>query len=64
MSDGTSHPSFWSFIDKVAIAQVSFIEFYVRQDVNDNIEVTLAYDIVLRDVGQYGEECLCYPHIP
>ncbi|HGS4434334.1 TPA: hypothetical protein ACMDNU_003470 [Vibrio cholerae] len=47
ISDGTSHPSFWSFIDKVDQEQVGFVEIYARQDVNDNVEATLACDIVL-----------------
>ncbi|WP_387489091.1 hypothetical protein [Photorhabdus sp. RM96S] len=47
ISDGTSHPSFWSFIDKVDTKQVGFVEIYARQDVNDNVEATLACDIVL-----------------
>lgn len=47
LSDGTSYPSFWSFIDKVDPEQVGFVEIYARQDVNDNVEATLACDIVL-----------------
>ncbi|KGM26735.1 hypothetical protein KS18_18785 [Photorhabdus luminescens] len=47
ISDETSHPSFWSFIDKVDTKQVGFVEIYARQDVNDNVEATLACDIVL-----------------
>ena len=47
ISDGTSYPRFWSFIDKVDPEQVGFVEIYARQDVNDSVEATLACDIVL-----------------
>ncbi|QQK62627.1 hypothetical protein FJD32_024980 (plasmid) [Shewanella sp. LC6] len=47
LSDETSYPSFWSFIDKVDTKQVGYVEIYARQDVNDNVKATLACDIVL-----------------
>lgn len=47
VSDGTSHPSFWGFIDKVVSEQVGFVEIYARQDVNNNVKATLACDIIL-----------------
>lgn len=49
ITDGTSHPCFWSFIDKISPEQIGFVEIYACHDVNDNVEATLACDIVLNN---------------
>lgn len=50
VSDGTSHPPFWKFIDSIQPSSVGYIEIYARTDINDNVDATLACDIVL-DTG-------------
>lgn len=47
VSDGTSHPSFWHFIDSIEPSSVGFIEIYARMDINTNLKATLACDIVM-----------------
>ncbi|BBM00432.1 hypothetical protein [Microbulbifer sp. GL-2] len=45
--DGTSHPSFWKFIEKIVVDEVGFIEIYSRQDINQSVKATLACDLIL-----------------
>ncbi|MFC6674050.1 hypothetical protein [Marinobacterium aestuariivivens] len=47
VSDGTSHPPFWKFIDSIQPSSVGYIEIYARTDINNNVDATLACDIVL-----------------
>lgn len=47
LSDGTSHPPFWKFIDSIPPSSVGYIEIYARTDINNNVDATLACDIVL-----------------
>lgn len=47
VTDGTSHPSFWPFIDCIEPSSVGFIEIYARTDINNAVKATLACDIVL-----------------
>lgn len=45
LSNGTSHPPFWKFIDSVDPSSVGYIEIYARTDINDSVDATLACDI-------------------
>lgn len=47
LSDSTSCPSFWQFIDNLAPESVGYIEIYARTDINDSVDATLACDICL-----------------
>jgi len=47
ISDITTSPKFWDFIDRIQPSSVGYIEIYARTDINDTVEATLACDIVL-----------------
>lgn len=47
LSDGTSSPPFWKFVDHILPSSVGYIEIYARTDINDNVDATLACDLVL-----------------
>lgn len=47
VSDGTSSPSFFPLLDKIAQEGIGFIDIYAANDVNQNVEATLACDILL-----------------
>lgn len=49
LSDGTSHPPFWKFIDSIPPSSVGYIEIYARTDINRSVDATLACDIVLEN---------------
>ncbi|MDY6928092.1 MAG: hypothetical protein SWN10_13470 [Pseudomonadota bacterium] len=49
LTDGTSHPPFWRLIDSIPPSSVGYIEIYARTDINDNVDATLACDIVLEN---------------